>query len=309
MDRLPEPDTGVMDWDKLRIFHAVAEAGSFTHAGESLNLSQSAVSRQIGALEESLGIALFHRHARGLILTEQGELLDRTTKEIFFKLAFTTAQIRDSRERPQGELRITTTTGLGSIWLTPRIKEFLLRYPDIEVSLVLSDDELDISMRQADVAIRLRPPTQPDLVQRQLMSVSYLVYASPSYIKRYGMPRSPEDLDNHRLVIYGEDAITPVSNLNWLMDAGHSGKPRQPVLKVNNIYGIYRAVRSGIGIGALPDYMTSHAEDLVHVLPELAGPSFNTYFVYPEELRNSKRVGVFRDFLINQIRDDHLPKG
>jgi DNA-binding transcriptional LysR family regulator len=309
MDRLPEPATGVMDWDKLRIFHAVAEAGSFTHAGESLNLSQSAVSRQIGALEESLGIALFHRHARGLILTEQGELLDRTTKEIFSKLAFTTAQIRDSRERPQGELRITTTTGLGSIWLTPRIKEFLLRYPDIEVSLVLSDDELDISMRQADVAIRLRPPTQPDLVQRQLMSVSYLVYASPSYIKRYGMPRSPEDLDNHRLVIYGEDAITPVSNLNWLMDAGHSGKPRQPVLKVNNIYGIYRAVRSGIGIGALPDYMTSHAEDLVHVLPELAGPSFNTYFVYPEELRNSKRVGVFRDFLINQIRDDHLPKG
>jgi DNA-binding transcriptional LysR family regulator len=309
MDRLPEPATGIMDWDKLRIFHAVAEAGSFTHAGESLNLSQSAVSRQIGALEESLGIALFHRHARGLILTEQGELLDRTTKEIFSKLAFTTAQIRDSRERPQGELRITTTTGLGSIWLTPRIKEFLLRYPDIEVSLVLSDDELDISMRQADVAIRLRPPTQPDLVQRQLMSVSYLVYASPSYIKRYGMPRSPEDLDNHRLVIYGEDAITPVSNLNWLMDAGQSGKPRQPVLKVNNIYGIYRAVRSGIGIGALPDYMTSHAEDLVHVLPELAGPSFNTYFVYPEELRNSKRVGVFRDFLINQIRDDHLPKG
>lgn len=308
MDRLPEPDTGVMDWDKLRIFHAVAEAGSFTHAGESLNLSQSAVSRQIGALEESLGIALFHRHARGLILTEQGELLDRTTKEIFSKLAFTTAQIRDSRERPQGELRITTTTGLGSIWLTPRIKEFLLRYPDIEVSLVLSDDELDISMRQADVAIRLRPPTQPDLVQRQLMSVSYLVYASPSYIKRYGMPRSPEDLDHHRLVIYGEDAITPVSNLNWLMSAGQSGKPRQPVLKVNNIYGIYRAVRSGIGIGALPDYMTSHAEDLVHVLPELAGPSFNTYFVYPEELRNSKRVGVFRDFLINQIRDDHLAK-
>ncbi|CAA7618831.1 Putative transcriptional regulatory protein, LysR family (fragment) [Candidatus Terasakiella magnetica] len=81
------------------------------------------------------------------------------------------------------------------------------------------------------------------------------------------------------------------------------------MLKVNNIYGIYRAVRSGIGIGALPDYMTSHAEDLIHVLPELAGPSFNTYFVYPEELRNSKRVGVFRDFLINQIRDDHLPKG
>ena len=308
MDRMREHDTGVMDWDKLRIFYAVAEAGSFTHAGEMLNLSQSAVSRQIGALEESLGVALFHRHARGLILTEQGELLDVTTKEMFSKLAFTTAQIRDSRERPQGELRITTTTGLGSIWLTPRIKDFLERYPDIDVSLVLSDDELDISMRQADVAIRLRPPTQPDLVQRQLMEVHYRVYASPSYIKNYGMPHTPEELDNHRLVIYGEDAITPVDNLNWLMQAGQSGKARRPALKVNNIYGIYRAVRSGIGIGALPDYMTSHAEDLVQVLPQLAGPSFNTYFVYPDELRNSKRVGVFRDFLLNRIRADYLPK-
>jgi len=308
MDRLRDPETGVLDWDKLRIFHAVAEAGSFTHAGDLLNLSQSAVSRQIGALEENLGVALFHRHARGLILTEQGELLDRATREMVSKLAFTTAQIRDSRERPQGELRITTTTGLGSIWLTPRIKDFLESYPDIDVSLVLSDDELDISMRQADVAIRLRPPTQPDLVQRQLMEVHYLVYASPGYIKHYGLPRSPEDLDNHRLIIYGKDAITPVDNLNWLMEAGQGGSKRRPALTVNNIYGIYRAVRSGIGIGALPDYMTSHAEDLVQVLPELAGPSFNTYFVYPEELRNSKRVGVFRDFLLNRIRADRLPK-
>ncbi|MCW8915363.1 MAG: LysR family transcriptional regulator [Magnetovibrio sp.] len=308
MERLRDPDTGVLDWDKLRIFHAVAEAGSFTHAGEMLNLSQSAVSRQISALEESLGVALFHRHARGLILTEQGELLDATTKEMFSKLAFTTAQIRDSRERPQGELRVTTSTGLGSIWLTPRIKDFLERYPDIDVSVVLSEDELDISMRQADVAIRLRPPTQPDLVQRQLMEVHYRVYASPSYIKRYGMPRTPEELDNHRLVIYGEDASPPVSNLNWLMEVSQTDHIRHPALKVNNIYGIYRAVRSGIGIGALPDYMTSHAEDLVQVLPELKGPSFNTYFVYPEELRNSKRVGVFRDFLLNRIRADQLGK-
>jgi len=306
MERLPDPNTGILDWDKLRIFHAVAEAGSFTHAGELLNLSQSAVSRQISALEESLSVALFHRHARGLILTEQGEMLDATTKEMFSKLAFTAAQIRDSRERPQGELRITTTTGLGSIWLTPRIKDFLENYPDIDVSLVLSDDELDISMRQADVAIRLRPPTQPDLVQRQLMEVHYHVYASPSYIKAHGMPHSPEDLDNHRIIIYGEDAVTPVDNLNWLMEAGSGGKERRPALKVNNIYGIYRAVRSGIGIGALPDYMSRHAEDFVQVLPELEGPSFNTYFVYPDELRNSKRVGVFRDFLLNRIRADQI---
>ncbi|HEY9163688.1 MAG TPA: LysR family transcriptional regulator [Magnetovibrio sp.] len=307
MDRARDTEFGgILDWDKLRIFHAVAEAGSFTHAGETLNLSQSAVSRQISALEDSLGVSLFHRHARGLILTEQGELLDRTTREMFSKLAFTTARIMDTRERPWGPLRITTTVAYGSIWLTRRLKEFIEEYPEIDVSLVLSDDELDISMRQADVAIRVRPPTQPDLIQRQLMQVHYRIYASPQYIKTHGLPRSVEELDQHRLVIYGEDAAPPVSNLNWLLEVGAGEKPRRPVLKVNNIYGIYRAVRSGIGIGALPDYMTGHAEDLVQVLPELEGPGFNTYFVYPEELRNSKRIGVFRDFLVNRIRQDQV---
>ncbi|MBF0249671.1 MAG: LysR family transcriptional regulator [Alphaproteobacteria bacterium] len=297
-----------MDWDKLRVFHAVAEAGSFTQAGERLNLSQSAVSRQIGALEDSLGVSLFHRHARGLLLTEQGEHLYRATAEMVSGLANATARIMDTRERPWGPLRITTTVAFGSIWLTRRLKEFIEDYPDIDVSLVLSDDELDVSMRQADVAIRVRPPTQPDLIQRQLMGVKYRIYAAPSYIKEYGLPRTAEELDNHRIVVYGADAAPPVENINWLLDAGAGEKPRRPVLKVNNIYGIYRAVRSGIGIGALPDYMTGHAEDLVQVLSELEGPGFNTYFVYPEELRQSKRVGVFRDFLINRIRTDQLAK-
>ena len=306
MERTRDSDPGILDWDKLRIFHAVAQAGSFTHAGETLHLSQSAVSRQIGALEDSLGVALFRRHARGLMLTEQGELLDRTTREMFTKLSFTAARIMDTRERPWGPLRITATVGFGSIWLARRIKDFLEEYPEIDVSLVFSDDELDISMRQADVAIRVRPPTQPDLIQRHLMDVNYHMYAAPQYIKEHGLPRTPEELDDHRLVIYGEDAMPPVSNLNWLLDVGAGDNTPPPILKVNNIYGIYRAVRSGIGIGALPDYMTGHAEDLVQVLPEVEGPGFSTYFVYPGELRNSKRIGVFRDFLVNRIRQDQL---
>jgi DNA-binding transcriptional LysR family regulator len=108
-----------MDWDKLRVFHAVAEAGSFTHAGEALNLSQSAVSRQISALEESVSMPLFHRHARGLILTEQGELLFRTAREVFAKLAMAEGLISESKDRPKGPLKITTTVAFGSVWLTP----------------------------------------------------------------------------------------------------------------------------------------------------------------------------------------------
>jgi len=306
MDRIRELDTGILDWDKLRVFHAVAEAGSFTHAGEVLNLSQSAVSRQISTLEETIGVALFHRHARGLILTEQGEILARTTSDFFSKLSFTTAKMRDSKERPWGPLRVTTTVAYGSIWLTPRIKDFLEAYPEVDLSLVLTDDELDLSMRQADVAIRVRPPTQPDIIQRQLMKVHYRIYASPEYLKKYGMPSTPDQLDDHRLIIYGEDATPPVSNLNWLLELGTTKKERRPALRVNNIYGIFRAVRSGLGIGALPDYMSRDAQNLVRVLPEIEGPSFDTYFAYPEELKQSKRIGVFRDFLINRIRQDML---
>ena len=291
-----------MDWDKLRIFHAVAHAGSFTRAGEALNLSQSAVSRQISTLEESLQVKLFHRHARGLKLTEQGDRLFRTAHEVYGKLAMAEARIAESRERPQGPLKITTTVAFGSIWLTSRIKDFVGLYPDIEVSLVLADSELDLSMREADAAIRMTPPRQPDLIQRHLMTMYYHVYAAPGYLKEKGMPKTAEDLDNHQLVVYGVDAKPPIDNLNWLLEIGvKDGGRRKPILRVNSIYGIFRAVQSGLGIAALPDYMSREAGNLVEVLPEIEGPSIDVYFVYPEELRKNKRIGVLRDFLVDKL--------
>src|ERR1700731_3617898 len=199
-----------MDWDKLRVFHAVAEAGSFTHAGEALNLSQSAVSRQISALEESLSVPLFHRHARGLILTEQGELLYSTAREVFAKLAMTEGLLTESKDRPKGPLKVTTSVAFGLIWLTPRIREFLELYPDIQVAMVVDDSELDLSMREADVAIRMSPPRQPDLIQRHLVSVQVHIYASNEYLQKYGTPQRPEDLEDHRIIVYGEDARPPV---------------------------------------------------------------------------------------------------
>ena len=293
-----------MDWDKLRVFHAVAEAGSFTHAGESLNLSQSAVSRQISALEESLSVPLFHRHARGLILTEQGELLYRTAREVFSKLAMTEAMLSESKDRPKGPLKVTTTVSFGAAWLTPRIREFMDLDPEIQVSLVVNDTELDLSMREADVAIRMSPPRQPDLVQRHLTTLRYHIYASSEYLKRFGTPQKPEDLDKHRVVLYGEDSLPPTRTINFLWEAGvRPGHERRPIFMVNNVYGILRAVESGLGIAALPDFMAQEAVDLIRILPELAGPEVEAYFVYPEELRSSKRIAVFRDFLLRKVAE------
>ncbi len=290
-----------MDWDKLRVFHAVAEAGSFTHAGDTLNLSQSAVSRQISALEETLQVPLFHRHARGLILTEQGESLNRTVREVFAKLAMTEALLTESKEKPAGRLKITTTVGFGAKWLAPRLKDFLDQYPDVQVQLLLDDGDLDLAMREADVAIRMHPPKQPDLVQRHLMAIDWQVCASPDYIKRHGAPARVEDLDAHRLVLFGEYR-PPIPDMNWLADAGRRpGSPRRGLLEVNSVMAMMLAIKTGVGIGALPDYMHGEDEGLVRVLTDVRAPKVDVFFVYPEELRNSKRVAVFRDFLLAKL--------
>ena len=294
-------NTGRLDWDKLRVFHAVAEAGSFTHASETLNRSQSAVSRQISALEESLGVSLFHRHARGLILTEQGDLLYKTVHDVFSKLNNVENLLTETKENPEGILRVTTTVAFGSVWLVSRLRDFIRTYPQIQVQVQLDDRELDLAMREADVAIRFNEPTQGDLIQRHLGSMRANLYASPEYLKDRGVPQGIHDLKTHDIVQFGE-GTAPIPHINWLSEqmaavdvAAHT------TLRVNNIYGIYRAIKAGIGIGSLPEYFGREGTGIVQVLPELEGMQIDAYFVYAAELRNSTRVSVFRDYLVREI--------
>jgi DNA-binding transcriptional LysR family regulator len=130
-----------MDWDKLRIFHAVASAGSFTHAGQMLTLSQSAVSRQISALEEEITTPLFQRHARGLTLTDEGEMLYAAVSDVLNRLAQAEEALKNVREAPRGALKITSSHGIGTYWLVPRMDDFLKEYPEVEVHLVMEDRE------------------------------------------------------------------------------------------------------------------------------------------------------------------------
>ena len=295
----------MLDWDKLRVFLATAEAGSFTHAGDILQISQSSVSRQINALEESLGVHLFHRHARGLIVTEQGELLLSTTKEIFDKLAFAEARIQESMVEAQGTLRVTTTVTFGATWLSTRIAEFMERYPKIALTLRVDDRELDLGMREADVAVRLTPPRQVGLIQRQLTVFHFHLYATQAYLERFGTPQSLEDLHNHRLVTYGEEAgEAPFDDVDWIITAGGLDLSDRLVLRVNNFTALHGVIATGVGIGALPDYLARNDPRLVQVLPNNAPPAVPAYFVYPEELRQSKRIGVLRDFLLKKVAEN-----
>lgn len=292
-----------MDWDRLRVFYVAAEAGSFTHAGDQLSLSQSAVSRQVSALERDLKAPLFHRHARGLILTEQGELLYRAAKEMVQKLDATRARLHDSREQPNGDLKVTTTLGLGTHWLTPRLAEFAQQYPDIRIEVILTNEELDLAMREADVALRLRQPTQPDLIQRRLFTVHFHAYASQDYIKSYGRPETIEALDEHRIIAFGGTEPNYLAQINWLPTLGRDARDaRQAILTVNSVTALKIAVEKSVGIAVLPDYLVDQSSGLVQVLQFAEMPALESYLVYPSEMKNVARVQVFRDFLVSKAQ-------
>ncbi len=292
-----------MDWDKLRIFHAAAEAGSFTHAGDSLHMSQSAVSRQVSALERELKVVLFHRHARGLVLTEQGELLHRTTSDVINKLHTAETLLSDTTSKPTGELRITAPVGFGTVWLTQRLREFHELYPEIRIELNLNDEQVDIGMRAADVAIWTREPGQTDLIRRMLFTTKVRAFASTQYVRRFGAPMTLEELDQHRIVSYSGQPAQHLSAITWIETVGRDGKaPREPAFRANSVVALRYAIRSGIGIGMIPDYLSDEEADLVPVLTEIDPPTLPILFVYPEELKASKKVQVFRDFLVAKAR-------
>lgn len=289
-----------MDWDKLRIFHAVADAGSLTHAGDKLNLSQSAVSRQIRALEESLDATLFHRHARGLILTEQGELLFDATSAMSKRLDATAARIRDSEDEVFGVLRVTTTFGFGTLWLAPRLPKLYEQYPDLNIDLMLEERVLDLPMREADVAIRMKEPSQADLIRKRLMTVQMQLYATRSYLDTHGgPPETLEDIAKHRLICQTPAAPqvgASASVVRQLMTYNPGS-----LLTVNNYFGVLQGVLHDLGIGVLPDYVTEDFPDLVAVPADVQSNEVPVYLAYPEELRQSKRISAFRDFVQDEI--------
>ncbi len=293
-----------MDWDKLKIFYAVAEAGSFTRATINLNLSQSAISRQIQSLEEDLKVQLFERHARGLTLTENGEYVFKTAHEVISKLKDVETSLADQKNKPTGKLTITTVRSFGTHWLTPRIQEFMQLNPNIEVELIFDDEELDLSTRQADIGIFMRRPKQLNYIQRKLVDINYYIYGSTKYLDKYDIPKTINDLNKHRFISFGKGAPSPVFNPDWALKLGvKDNKKRKSIMKVNSVMGLLLAVESGVGLAALPEYLVSGSTNVIKVLPNSAGPITEAHFVYPQSLKKVARVQAFRNFLYSKIGD------
>ena len=261
------------------------------------------MSRQVSALEKDLKVTLFHRHARGLVPTEQGEMLFRTVAEVMNKLQTAETLLADTTTKPSGELRITAPVGLGTVWVTQRLREFMELYPEIRIDLILNDDQIDISMRAADVAIWTREPEHADLIRRPLFTMKVRAYASTSYVRRFGAPQTLRDLDKHRIVSYSGHPAQHLSAITWIETVGRDGlPPRDAPFKVNSVVAMKYAIRAGLGVGMIPDYLTEGETDLVTVLTEIDPPSMPILFVFPEELKTSKKVQVLRDFLVAKAR-------
>lgn len=293
-----------MDWDKLKIFHIVAKAGSFTLAAQELNLAQSSVSRHITGLEDSLNTVLFHRHARGLALTAQGEYLYRATLDVADTLTRTQNHLTEMQDHAEGPLTITTTNFFGGSWLTEALTDFIIQNPKIKLNLRFSDHELDLSMREADIALRMTEPTKMDLIQRHLIRINFHLYAAKSYLANNPALDDIDDLQNHHIICYSDGYSGPFHDHNWILKLGKINPSSQErITRTTNLYSCLLMAKNGVGIACLPDYVACKHDELVRVIPHAERPPINCYLCYPEELKAHEKIKLFRDFILNKVKD------
>lgn len=300
-----------MDWDKLRVFYHVAKSRSFNRASERLNISQSSISRGIQLLEHQVKYAVFNRTPKGLTMTRHGEILFEAVEKMFGDLETAKTIMEEESKEPKGTLKVASTVALASIWLVELVPIFLEFYPQIHLDIIGHDEGLDMKMREADVSIRPFIENQPDLIQKYLFSCSLQLYASPEYIEKFGEPAHVKELDYHRIITFGESAVRPYNDIDWPLRIGsNEGDVRKPYISINSSHGAANLAAKGLGIVALSkEYPNIDKINLVPILTSVAGPVIDLFYVYPESLKNSKRVKVFGDFLSSHIPEDFKKPG
>jgi len=194
---------------------------------------------------------------------------------------------------------VTTTTGFGTLWLAPRLKKLYEKYPELKIDLMLEERVLDLPMREADVAIRMKEPSQADLIRKRLMSIRMQLYASRRYLEQRGTLTRIEDLTQHRLICQNPGSAQVAASSTLVQHLFTYDIPS--TLTVNNYFGVLQAVLNDLGVGVLPDYVVEDFPALVRVLPDVESGEVPVFLAYPEELRQSKRVTAFRDFVSEEV--------
>ena len=286
-----------IDWDKLKTFYAVGKLGNITRASEQMNLAQPAISRQIINLEERLGIHLFIRHKKGLTLTKEGELLMASVTCIYSELEKVKSEIYEA-DNIQGKLKVSTALGYATHYLVPRLGEFLKQHPNMRIKLKTSSVLPDLHILECDVLIHPKLPESSVYTQETLIHYQLGLYASPIYLKKWGTPTKLEDLNHHRLIVYGDDEQFYKTS-NWLLVVGMPpGDMREPYLEVNTTHERFLLAEQGLGITTLPiQHPGLKHSSLVQVLPEIEMPTVEFCVIYPRKLQNNKKIRAFKKWL------------
>ncbi|HSO34635.1 MAG TPA: LysR substrate-binding domain-containing protein [Labilithrix sp.] len=262
--------------------------GSHGGAGRALEVDPTTVGRRIGALEREAGVRLFVRTPSGLELTSAGKMLVPRAERIELEVLASERELRGSGAEVGGPLRLTAGDGLVQYVLVPGLAELRRQHGGVEIELRADTRTLDLSRREADVAVRLSRPTQPALVARKLGSMRFALYGSRAYLDRRGTPRGLRDLGSHDWIGFDE-TLDALPQNRWLRRA-----VRAPhwVVRANTTAAQVVACAEGHGLALLPTFVAPHEPRLVPVLPRVVGPSREAWAVFHSDMRNDRRVAA-----------------
>jgi DNA-binding transcriptional LysR family regulator len=288
---------GPLDWTALRDFLAVAETGSLSRAARRLGSSQPTLTRRMAALEERLRAELFRRTPRGIELTEAGESILPAARQMEQEAHAIELAISGRDAALAGPVRITATEGLGIHWLTPALAEFQRAHPAIEIQLLIQNQVLNLLQREADIAVRLSRPLQPDLVGRKVGELAFGLFAAREYLERFGRPNAPDELARHHSVAFDESArwqTGPGASLERALSAA-------PVAyRANSGQAQLAAIRAGCGIGAAVCFLAQRHAELEQVLPETE-IALELWLITHPAMRRSARIRAVFDFLAQRF--------
>jgi DNA-binding transcriptional LysR family regulator len=286
------------DWNRARTFLVTAEEGSLSAAARALGMAQPTLGRQVDALEEELGVVLFERAGRGLVLTPSGlELLDhvRAMGEAAGRMSLAASGQTQSVE---GSICITASEIYSAHVLAPIVTKLRAEHPGIIVEIVASNTAIDLKRREADIAVRNFRPTQPDLIARRLPDDRARMYATPAYLDRIGNPDTPEDLARADFIGFDSSSDLMLNGLNAM------GIPltRQnfPILTESHLVH-WQLCREGAGIGIVPEKLGDAEPSVRRVLPDFQPMEFPVWLTTHREVHTSRRVRIVFDFLVAEL--------
>lgn len=282
-----------IDWEAIRHFLVVAETGSLSAAASQLGSSQPTVGRRIDGLETTLGFKLFRRHARGLDLTHEGAQLLEQARQMLHGAANIQRLAAGDFQQPSGTVRLSLPEGLCHGVLLPAMGDFQARFPSIRLVLVVSSRTADLTHGEADIAIRLFRPREPDLVVKKLGLMKMGVYAGAEYLKGHPPVTKPAHLCGHRCIGYGDDLGSLAEN-RWLLD--HCG-PENVVIRTDSTSSRLQATEENLGVSIQPCFLGDRNRSLVRLVGDADLPGHEIWLTYHRDLGHSIRTRAVTEFL------------